>query len=65
VAITGTGGYQAGALNYPRYLSIDISGNVWFSNYSGASVEEMIGLGAPVVRPKALAVKNNTIGARP
>jgi len=65
VAITGTGGYQAGALNYPRYISIDISGNVWFSNYNGASVEEMIGLGAPVVRPKALAVKNNMIGTRP
>jgi hypothetical protein len=52
-------------LNYPRYISIDISGNLWFSNYSGASIEEMIGLGAPVVRPKVLAVKNNTIGARP
>jgi streptogramin lyase len=65
VAITGAGGYQAGLLNYPRFASVDISGNIWFANYSGASVEEMVGLGAPVVRPKALAVKNGTLGTRP
>ena len=65
VAITGTGGYQAGQLNYPRFVGMDISGDVWFSNYSGASVEELIGAGAPVVRPKALAVKNGTLGTRP
>jgi hypothetical protein len=52
-------------LNYPRYLSLDISGDVWFSNYGGASVEELIGAAAPVVRPKALAVANGTIGTRP
>jgi hypothetical protein len=65
VAVTGAGGYQAGQLNYPRFLSIDISGNIWFSNYTGASVEQLIGAATPAVRPKALAVKNGTLGTRP
>jgi hypothetical protein len=65
VAITGTGGYQAGQLNQPVYLSIDISGNIWFSNMQGASVEELIGAAVPVVRPKALAVSTGKLGARP
>jgi len=65
VAITGTGGYQAGQLNYPRFVGMDISGDVWFSNFNGASVEELIGAGAPVVRPKATAVVNGTLGTRP
>ena len=64
-AITGTGGYQAGLLTYPRFVGMDISGDVWFSNYSGASVEELIGAAAPTVRPKALAVANGTLGTRP
>jgi len=64
-AITGAGGYQAGLLTYPRFVGMDISGDVWFSNYSGASVEELIGAAAPTVRPKALAVANGTLGTRP
>jgi len=64
-AITGTGGYQAGLLTYPRFVGMDISGDVWFSNYSGASVEELIGAAAPTVRPKALAVANGTLATRP
>ena len=65
VAVTGTGGYQSGGIKNPIYLSLDISGDVWFSNYAGASVEELIGAAAPTVRPKAAAVYNSTIATRP
>ena len=59
VVITGPGG-----------VAVDGSGNVWLAGLNNGSglpnyVTEVIGIAAPLVTPKSVAIHNNTIGVRP
>jgi hypothetical protein len=40
-------GFQYGNLNLPSGIGIDISGNVWTSNYGGGAVVEIMGIATP------------------
>jgi len=51
-------------------IHIDGSGNVWIAGSNGGTalpnyVAEVIGIAAPVVTPRSVAVTNNTLGTRP
>jgi len=48
----------------PNGIAVDGSGNVWVANGSNNAVE-LIGAATPVVTPIAVALANNTLGARP
>lgn len=65
-ALSNSKGFYPG-LTYSAHgaIAVDRSGNVWVSDWQGAAVEELVGLGAPTVTPLALATKNNQIGVRP
>jgi len=67
VALSPTKGFIGGGMSGPFSVAVDGSGNVWVSNNTTGSnsVTEIVGAAAPVVTPLALAVKNNTLGARP
>jgi hypothetical protein len=61
-----TDGYQGSdTLETASGTAIDSSGNVWVLNSSAQNVTELIGAAAPVLTPLALAVSNNSLGARP
>ncbi|MGA1982059.1 MAG: PKD domain-containing protein [Acidobacteriaceae bacterium] len=62
--ISGSTGY-GGATGSASGIAIDGSGNVWVGNSTQGSVTVYIGAATPVVTPLAVAVKNNTVGARP
>ena len=53
----------------PRDVEVDPSGNVWFMNNSTSTnynwVTVLVGQAAPVITPKALALKANMIGQEP
>ncbi len=54
----------------PEGIHVDGSGNVWIAGGNNGTslpnyVAEVIGIAAPVVTPRALAVANNTLGVRP
>jgi hypothetical protein len=54
----------------PEGIHIDGSGNVWIAGSDNGSglpdyVAEVIGIAAPVVTPRAVAITNNTLGTRP
>ena len=54
----------------PEGIHIDGSGNVWIVGSNNGTalpnyVAEVIGIAAPVVTPRGLAVANNTLGVRP
>jgi hypothetical protein len=40
-------GFQYGSLTQPSGISVDVSGNVWVSNYGGGNVVEVIGIATP------------------
>lgn len=46
-------------------MSFDSSGNLWMDGAGNYAIYEMIGAGAPVVTPKAAALKYNKVGVRP
>jgi sugar lactone lactonase YvrE len=59
VAVTGPGG-----------VAVDNSGNLWLSGRNNGTtypnyVTEVIGIAAPTVTPKAVAITNDTIASRP
>ena len=65
-----TGGLTPVLITDPGGLAVDGSGNLWITGMNNGStipnyVTEVIGIAAPVVTPKAVAVTNNTIGTRP
>jgi streptogramin lyase len=62
--VSGSTGY-GGATGTASGIAIDGSGNVWVGNSTQGSVTVYIGAATPVVTPLAVAVKNNTVGARP
>jgi sugar lactone lactonase YvrE len=62
--ISGSNGY-GGTTGTASGIAIDGSGSVWVGNNTGNSVTVFIGAAAPAVTPLAVAVKNNTLGARP
>jgi hypothetical protein len=54
----------------PGGVAIDPSGNLWLSGTNGGTtvptyVTEIVGLAAPVLTPKAVALSNNVIATRP
>ena len=64
--ISGYTGVGTGLFVTPKAGDVDSSGNLWFMNgVNFGSVTEFVGVAAPTITPKALAVKNNTIGTRP
>jgi streptogramin lyase len=58
-------GFAGGNMNSPATVAIDGSGNVWVPNAGALDVTLLVGAAVPKVVPLALAVKNNTIAARP
>jgi hypothetical protein len=52
-------------LNDPINLAIDISGNIWVTNYGGSSLVEIFGAASPVVAPFSVAANNGTLGKQP
>jgi hypothetical protein len=71
-SLSGTQGIKSDqyAIDKPYTLEIDSSGNIWIGNtgggyWPGSSIGEFIGLAAPVVTPKALALKNGTVALLP
>jgi hypothetical protein len=69
-AQSGVGGYGSSALTNPYRLAIDRSGSVWVTNLGGASptngtITQIVGVAAPVVTPKSLAIQNNALNQRP
>ena len=52
-AAVGADGYTNGALNGPRGIAIDGSGDAWVTNFGGNAVMELIGAATPVVTPIA------------
>ena len=71
--LSPNGFYDGLAGGQSGHVTVDASGNVWLSDWTGyvtgssinGSVTEMVGLAAPTVTPIALALKNHTIGTRP
>jgi hypothetical protein len=62
-----TGGFAktTGALPNPHGIAIDGSGNVWVSNFTSATLGEIVGLAGPVVTPHSIALQNNVLGTKP
>jgi hypothetical protein len=74
VALSPTLGFYDGlSSGQSGGITVDASGNVWTSAWSGyvsgesitGGVTETIGIAAPTVTPVALALKNKTIGTMP
>jgi len=66
VAISPSTNYTLGGfLNDPLNLAIDISGNIWITNYGGDQIVEMVGGGAPVVTPFSVASTHQKLGVKP
>jgi len=74
VALSNSLGFYDGlSAGQSGHVTVDASGNVWLSDWSGyvsgqsvtGSVTQMVGLAAPTVTPIVLALKNHTIGTRP
>jgi streptogramin lyase len=71
--LSPTGFYNGLSAGRSGHVTVDASGSVWLSDWSGyvtgssinGSVTQMVGLAAPTVTPIALALKNHTIGTRP
>jgi hypothetical protein len=58
----------SGILNNSQAAVIDISGNVWVSNYGGPNntvLVEIVGAAVPVVNPLSAGVANATVGKEP
>jgi hypothetical protein len=58
------------AIDKPWTMEIDSSGNIWLGNtgtglWPGASIAEFVGLAAPVITPKALALKDGKVATCP
>jgi hypothetical protein len=69
-AQSGVGGYGSSSLTNPYRLAIDRSGSVWVVNLGSASptngtITQFVGVAAPVVTPKSLAIQNNALNQRP
>jgi len=67
---TGLVGLTPVVITGPGGVAVDGSGNVWLSGTNNGSglpnyVTEVIGIAAPLVTPKSVAIHNNTIGTRP
>ncbi len=75
VLLSPTAGFSASGImpvvpDAPEGITVDGSGNVWVAGTNNASsvpnfVTEVIGIAAPVVTPRSVAVTNNTLGVRP
>ena len=61
-AVTGS---PFGEAPSSRFVAVDGSGSVWVADQADDAVIQIIGAAVPAVTPLAMAVKNNTIGARP
>jgi sugar lactone lactonase YvrE len=64
-AVLSPSGFTGAEVDEPDGIAIDGSGDVWVTNAADSVLVEFVGAAAPVVTPMALAVKNNTLGARP
>jgi hypothetical protein len=69
-AQSGVGGYGSSSLANPYRLAIDRSGSVWVTNLGSSSptagtITQIVGVAAPVVTPKSLAIQNNALNQRP
>ncbi len=69
-AQSGVGGYGSSSLTNPYRLAIDRSGSVWVTNLGGSSpnngtITQIVGVAAPIVTPKSLAIQNNALNQRP
>ena len=64
-AISPATGYVTAGATSEVGIAVDGSGNVWTTDYYRNSLFEYVGAAGPTVVPKALAVKNHTLGQRP
>jgi hypothetical protein len=64
-AISPSTGYISAGATAAVGIAIDASGNVWTTDYYVNSLFEYIGAASPAVVPLALAVQNQSFGARP
>jgi hypothetical protein len=66
---TGLMGLVSPLVTDPGGVAVDGSGNLWLSGVGAGGVPgyvtEVIGIAAPVVTPKAVALTNGTIATRP
>jgi hypothetical protein len=66
---TGLMGLVSPVVTDPGGVAVDGSGNLWLSGGGAGGVPgyvtEVIGIAAPVVTPKSVALTNNTIATRP
>jgi streptogramin lyase len=53
--ISGTTGFSAGGLNYPKSLAIDPNGTVWLANYGNSTVTLLSSTGQPLSGAKGYA----------
>jgi DNA-binding beta-propeller fold protein YncE len=66
VAISPSTNYTLGGiLNDPLNIAVDLSGNLWITNYGGDQIVEMVGGGAPVVTPLSVASTSGKLGSKP
>jgi hypothetical protein len=49
----------------PFGIAVDGSGDVWITSSGSNALTEFIGVGAPVVTPLSVGVKNNAVASRP
>jgi hypothetical protein len=60
--VSGAGTYLLGV---PQSLAVDISGDIYVTNYNGNSIVEFIGLATPLYGPLGVAAGANKIGTTP
>ncbi len=60
---TSSDGLQNASLSHPTATAIDLSGDLWISNTSGASVTELVGVAVPVVAELETASSRHALPA--
>jgi len=65
VAVSPAAGYSLGVTGTLIGPAVDGSGNIWFVNTTKNTLQEVVGIAAPVVTPLAVAVQTNKVGQLP